>query len=362
VLTLEAAVEIIVVETKVAAVIEVGGISSVVQYSGFDIIGDIHGCALSLEALLKRLGYRSDSRGAGGKAFEDKVYYHPSRQAVFTGDIIDRGARIREALHLVKNMVDTGSAHCVMGNHEYNALAYTTETLDSAQYELPQYVREHNLQYQQQISSTLRQFEGHEQQWLLFLKWMYSLPAFLELDGFRVVHACWDEALIERFKTDKRVIDRQWIQETADQNSFAAHFMNRLTRGTGIQLPDGRHIDSSDGRKRRFFRTKFWSSNPQILQDVVYQPDPLPEDLAVTSLSQKQKQSLLHYDETAVPVFFGHYWLSGQPSVQSTNVACLDYSAVKNGRLAAYRFDGECKLDANKIVWVDASIEYGSGL
>lgn len=332
------------------------------QYSGFDIIGDIHGCALSLEALLQRLGYRLDSNNASANGIEDKVYYHPSRQAVFTGDIIDRGARIREALHLVKNMVDAGSAQCVMGNHEYNALAYTTETRDSRLHESPQYVREHSPQYTQQISSTLKQFEGYEQQWSYFLEWMYTLPAFLEFDGFRVVHACWDEVLIERFKYDKRVIDRQWIQDTADQSSFAALFMNRLTRGTGIQLPDGRYIDGSDGNKRRFFRTKFWSNNPQTLQDVVYQPDPLPEDLALTYLSQQQKQSLLHYDERAVPVFFGHYWLSGQPSIQSENVACLDYSAVKNGRLAAYRFDGEDKLDAKKIVWIDASIEYSGAL
>ena len=30
----------------------------------------------------------------------------------------------------------------------------------------------------------------------------------------------------------------------------------------------------------------------------------------------------------------------------------LDYSAVKYGRLVAYRFDGESRLDANRFVWL----------
>jgi hypothetical protein len=43
--------------------------------------------------------------------------------AVFVGDIIDRGPRIREALHIVHDMVEAGQALCIMGNHEFNAWA-----------------------------------------------------------------------------------------------------------------------------------------------------------------------------------------------------------------------------------------------
>lgn len=39
---------------------------------GYDVIGDIHGCATKLEELLVALGYQSDG-GAG--------YRHPRRQA-----------------------------------------------------------------------------------------------------------------------------------------------------------------------------------------------------------------------------------------------------------------------------------------
>lgn len=56
---------------------------------GYDLIGDVHGCAHTLDRLLDLLGYRLQ----GG------VWRHPRRQALFLGDIVDRGPRIREALH-----------------------------------------------------------------------------------------------------------------------------------------------------------------------------------------------------------------------------------------------------------------------
>jgi hypothetical protein len=36
------------------------------------------------------------------------------------------------------------------------------------------------------------------------------------------------------------------------------------------------------------------------------------------------------------------------------NLACLDFSVAKDGALTAYRWDGEQKLDAGKIVQVRA--------
>lgn len=52
------------------------------------------------------------------------------------------------------------------------------------------------------------------------------------------------------------------------------------------------------------------------------------------------------------PVIFGHYWLTGQPSLESSRLACIDYSAGKGGPLVAYRFDGEPDLLPERLVWV----------
>ncbi|VUD48790.1 Bis(5'-nucleosyl)-tetraphosphatase PrpE [asymmetrical] [Thalassocella blandensis] len=319
------------------------------QYSGYDIIGDIHGCAFTLEKLLEKMDYVRDG----------EVYYHANRQAIFLGDIVDRGPHIREALHIVKGMVDAGSAQCILGNHEYNALGYITPTPETEHTREVKYVRAHNARHNRLIAETLTQFASYPEEWRMFLEWFRGLPAFLELPGFRVVHACWDEALIAECKERKLSLfyDKAFIQQSADKSTFEGRLLDRLTRGTDITLPEGRTITSKDGYKRRLFRTKFWANSPETYQDVVFQPDPLPEDIAQQSLSGDEKDALLCYGENEPPVFVGHYWLQGKPRVLRPNIACLDYSAVKYGRLVAYRFDGEDCLSDKKFAWVyvDAS-------
>jgi hypothetical protein len=51
-------------------------------------------------------------------------------------------------------------------------------------------------------------------------------------------------------------------------------------------------------------------------------------------------------------VFFGHYWLTGTPSLQSRQTVCVDYSAGNGGPLVAYRFDAEPELSPERLVWV----------
>ncbi len=58
----------------------------------YDFIGDIHGHADKLEALLQQLGYQ----------LVDGVYTHPQRKVIFVGDYIDRGPKIRETLQIIK--------------------------------------------------------------------------------------------------------------------------------------------------------------------------------------------------------------------------------------------------------------------
>ncbi|KXS52157.1 MAG: serine/threonine protein phosphatase, partial [Marinobacter sp. T13-3] len=62
---------------------------------------------------------------------------------------------------------------------------------------------------------------------------------------------------------------------------------------------------------------------------------------------------LLFYPPEAPPVFVGHYWMEGQPAPLKHNVACIDYSAVKNDKMVAYRMDGEKELSPDKFVWID---------
>ena len=80
----------------------------------FDIIGDVHGCASELRTLLTELGWQLEYDGelAVGAC-------HPEgRQAVFVGDLVDRGPDTPGVLRLVMGMVAAGTALCVSGNHE----------------------------------------------------------------------------------------------------------------------------------------------------------------------------------------------------------------------------------------------------
>lgn len=308
----------------------------------YDLIGDIHGCARTLARLLDQLGYSRHG----------EVWQHPRRQVIFLGDIIDRGPRIREALHLVRAMVEAGQAHCIMGNHEFNALGwYTPAPPESGK----AFVREHTQRYAMLLQQTFEQFEQYPEEWKAFREWFMTLPLYLENERFRVVHACWDNAVIDQLR--KRLtqgrLDPDFLRDAAFDEGFAAKALDRLLRGTDMPLPEGLTLTSAEGFTRSFFRTKFWEEDPKTYGDVVFQPDPLPKKAAQMPLSEGQKSRLFLYGPDEPLLFVGHYWRSGEPAPIRPNLACLDYSAVKNDKLVAYRLDEESSLDPAKFVWVD---------
>ena len=311
---------------------------------GYDLIGDVHGCARALERLLAGLGYRRQ----GG------VWRHPQRMALFLGDIVDRGPHVREALHLVHDMVEVGAALCLMGNHEWYALGWTTPAPDGYGRE---FVRGHNPRHERLIRETLAQFEHHPGDWHDFLGWFHDLPLFADAGRFRLVHACWDAAVIEQLRRDypDGCIDRAFVQQASDPDSFAAHCFQRLLRGIDMPLPPGLTLTSHDGFIRTAFRTKFWEDDPQTYGDLVFQPDALPDEVANLPLTNQQKAALLRYGADEPPLFVGHYWCRGTPAPLRPNLACLDYSAVRRGKLVAYRLDQETRLEPNRFFWVEVT-------
>ena len=59
---------------------------------------------------------------------------------------------------------------------------------------------------------------------------------------------------------------------------FAGQVMDRLLRGTDLRLPDETIWVKMAWNAA--FRTKFWEDEPNVYQDVVFQPDPLPDWIA----------------------------------------------------------------------------------
>ncbi len=85
------------------------------EHGPFDVIGDVHGCRAELESLLVELGYTlvRDEHDRPVDAVPPG-----RRQAVFVGDLVDRGPDSPGVLRLVMGMVAAGHALCVPGNHE----------------------------------------------------------------------------------------------------------------------------------------------------------------------------------------------------------------------------------------------------
>ena len=308
---------------------------------GYDLIGDVHGCGATLAALLEKLGYHQ----------RNGVYRHPRRKVIFLGDLIDRGPRIRLAVTIARRMVEKGEAYIVMGNHEYNALAYTHPGPAGSH---KRWLREHTPRHNRIIQDTLEQYRDYTNEWEDTLAWFKTIPLCLEIDGIRVVHACWDEALIEELKQRRpdACMDTQFLVESTDASTQAFRILDRLTRGPHVSLPEGIAIHSGDGFTRKSFRAHFWAEAPKQWGDVVFQPDNLPGDLESRELTDQERQKLSYYGPEQPPLFIGHYWCEGIPALPTNNIACLDYSAVKYGRLVAYRWSGESVLNADHFVWI----------
>lgn len=307
----------------------------------YDLIGDLHGQAERLRRLLATLGYRET----------DGTYRHPQRQAIFVGDFIDRGPAQRETVAIVRAMVEVGSAQVVLGNHEFNAIAYATEDPDEPGSHLRPRSEKNRRQHQDFLNEVEQQPEVHAE----IIDWFRSLPLYLELPGLRVIHACWQEqqlAAIRPFLDDaNRLTDAGLIAASRrGQPVYAA--LETLIKGLEMALPDGHRYQDKTGHWRTDVRVRWWDETATDLRDAALldaeQRDQLPS-VAVPPAARPG------YRDTR-PVFIGHYWLDGEPAPLTPKVACLDYSGSPAGLLCAYRWQGETQLRAEHFCWVASEL------
>ncbi len=90
------------------------------EHGPFDIIGDVHGCYSELQELLKQLGYEIVQQKDAEPAFH--VQHPQGRRVIFLGDLVDRGPASVGVLRLAMDMVDSGIALCIPGNHDARLL------------------------------------------------------------------------------------------------------------------------------------------------------------------------------------------------------------------------------------------------
>ena len=301
-----------------------------------DLIGDIHGHADKLTELLHKLGYKK----------RNGAYNHPKRKVLFVGDYIDRGPKIRETLEIVKAMVDNDSAIALMGNHEYNALCFHFQETEGG------HLRKHMIKNIIQHYETLKQFQNRQEEYEDYIDWFKTLPLFYETDTFRAVHACWDNNNIQYLKKNlknNRLTD-ELIFQSVKQGSALNKAIDQTLKGKELKMPNGLFFTDKDGNERNEFRIKWWE-NPAVMtyKSISIVPfENLPDQSIEDSVIKRDE----YYPADDTKVFFGHYWLDGQPCLYKNNVCCLDYSVAKGGKLVAYQLDNEFLLDENKLIYV----------
>jgi hypothetical protein len=303
----------------------------------YDIIGDIHGHADPLRALLEKLGYDET----------DGVYRHPERTVIFMGDFVDRGPKIRETLQIVKAMMDAGTARAVMGNHEYNAIAYHTPDGRG------DYLRSHTAGKGKNVTqhqATLDQIASPEpEEWDGWIDWFKELPLFLDLGDLRIIHACWSAEHIGFLKGDNRLTD-ELLFKSAVKNTPEFWVIETLLKGPEVRLPAPHTFKDNTGAERSAIRVRWWLGG----EGHTFHSLCMPENDAVPKLPADAAALKFGYAASEPPTFIGHYWLPpATPEPLAPNLASVDYSVAKpGGMLTAYRWDGERVLDAAKMVSV----------
>jgi len=321
--------------------------SATVSPDGYDVIGDVHGHATRLDALLRKLGY-DDATG---------VFRHPrGRRVVFVGDLIDRGAEQVRTVTIARSMVEAGTALMVLGNHEVNAIAYATPTADGGEF-----LRPHSEKHAKQHRAFLDEFGFGTAAHREVLDWFRTQPLWRELDGaLRVVHACWDPAAIAGLGNPVLDDGTFVAAHPLDKNSPAYWWVEHLCKGPELKLPCGHQFKDGDGNGRDP-RIRWWLGHARTNAELSELPahavecfsgedwwhdPPKPEH-------QDENRPLVPAYTDPIPVIFGHYWRHPDSTPESLvhgRPVCVDLSAGKGGPLVAYRWSGESIADPANLV------------
>ncbi len=259
----------------------------------YDVIGDIHGKGTMLEALLSRLGYAKSWDG----------WTPPNgRQAVFLGDLIDRGDEQCKVLDIVRRMSDNGNARCIMGNHELNAIGWVTPDPRKER----DFLRPHTEDKLRQHRAFLDQVGEGSVLHRELVEWFRTLSPMLDLGGIRVVHAWWNQDYVDfvgKRQAGRRPLDGDLLLEVFRRDSDAWRAYQGLTKGCELNLPDGAFFLDKDGISRNDVRAQWWREDARTYREIAVVEDHQRDRIPALPLPA-------HYAATPVrgaPVFVGHY-------------------------------------------------------
>jgi len=181
-----------------------------------------------------------------------------------------------------------------------------------------------------------------------FIPWLRTLPLFMELDTFRIVHAVWHFSSIELLD-GKSVEEDSFIQETIVKKSPYKKAVSRILSGIKINIPEDLKLKDRFGIERPKGRLKWWLD----LRGKPYADcflSPMKPDILNRGPVIDELSDLEPYNEKDKPVFTGHYCLPPCEPKITGNVACLDGCVTCDKTLWGYRHQATEKILASNLI------------
>jgi hypothetical protein len=234
-----------------------------------------------------------------------------------------------------------------MGNHEFNAISIATpnpqvpgDTMRTRRGP----TGDKNLA---QHAKFLRRVGDGSARHTEYVEWFKTVPLWLDLGRLRVTHACWHHVSIETLAGllgRERSMSEEFVIDANTKGSTAYEAVETVLKGPEIELGERRSFVDKDGHCRTAARIRWWDDKAQTLRSIAEIPpgSKTPSGQPFPALPEEPCSEAERYrykDKT--PVFFGHYWRTGTPTIAGPAAVCVDFSAVDGGSLVAYQWDGE---------------------
>ncbi|MCA9136695.1 MAG: metallophosphoesterase [Planctomycetales bacterium] len=288
-------------------------------YDGpIDIVGDVHGEIEPLRSLMMHLGYSQDGVHCDG------------RRLVFVGDLTDRGPDSPAVVNLVKTMIDSGRAQCVLGNHDLNLL------LDHRKHDNGWFYGEPFFADDAVVPQALADESVRETVLGLFR----DLPVALQRDDLCIVHACWNDEMIDDAKHAHDAVALYHRHHELIEASFPGLDLDGVAKGL-------KHQNENPIKKL--------TSGPE---------ERIDKPIESSGKLRFEKRVQWWKDYQGKFCVFGHYSIPyGEPR-GSESAFCVDYGVGKrwqerrSGTTAGFRLKlGALRWPERKIVFDDGTSE-----
>jgi len=248
----------------------------------------------------------------------DGAWRHPERTAVFLGDLIDRGPQQLATIELVRRMADVGSARCIMGNHEFNAIAWVTPDPEHP----GKFLRDHHKPGNR--SSTRRSWTSSRGRIGSGNHRLVQNAAVVAGHSWLTVGACLLASSPRSTFLQKALGSSPKL---TDEDDFAGkpkghalyEAIEIVCKGLEVELPAGISFKDKEGKLRHEVRVRWWQEDLSTYRKAAIGP---PEEMEKIPDAPMPAEWAMH-PYAGPPVLFGHYWFTGTPNVISPRFACL---------------------------------------